>query len=114
MVETSALDLERSTKGSPELTAFSQLMRDFLSFRPEKDGYRVIWQADTFLQNYPYSPVSSNVDVIKADSQKRADAWFGAFFVQSTNLPRKRSSRTRWTCFRLYLQTSLVQTKCRK
>ncbi len=74
--------LERSTKGSPELTEFSRLMRDYLSFRPEKDGYRVIWQADIFLQNYPYSPVSSNVDVIKADSLKRADAWFEAFFVQ--------------------------------
>ncbi len=74
--------LERSTKGSPELTEFSRLMRDYLSFRPEKDGYRVIWQADTFLENYPYSPVSSNVDVIKAESLKRADAWFDAFFVQ--------------------------------
>jgi len=74
--------LERSTKGSPELTEFSRLMRDYLSFQPEKDGYTIIWQADQYLQNYPYSPVSSNVDVIKEDALRRADAWFEAFFTQ--------------------------------
>ena len=74
--------LERSTKGSPELTEFSQLMRDYLSFQPEKDGYKVIWQADKYLQSYPYSPVSSNVDVIKEDALRRADEWFEAFFIQ--------------------------------
>lgn len=74
--------LERSTKGSPELTEFSRLMRDYLSFQPEKDGYKVIWQADEYLQSYPYSPVSSNVDVIKEDALRRADEWFEAFFIQ--------------------------------
>lgn len=74
--------LERSTKGSPELTEFSRLMRDYLSFQPEKDGYTVIWQADKYLQSYPYSPVSSNVDVIKEDALRRADEWFEAFFIQ--------------------------------
>ena len=74
--------LERSIKGSPELTEFSRLMRDYLSFQPEKDGYKVIWQADKYLQSYPYSPVSSNVDVIKEDALKRADEWFDAFFIQ--------------------------------
>jgi len=74
--------LERSTKGSPELTEFSRLMRDYLSFQPEKDGYKVIWQADKYLQSYPYSPVSSNVDVIKEDALRRADEWFDAFFIQ--------------------------------
>ncbi len=75
--------LERSTKGSPELNEFSKLMRDYLSFQPEKDGYKVIWLADTYLQNYPYSPVSSNVDVIKEDALRRADEWFDAFFIQA-------------------------------
>ncbi len=74
--------LERSTKGSPELTEFSRLMRDYLSFQPEKDGYKVIWQADKYLQSYPYSPVSSNVDVIKEDALRRADEWFETFFIQ--------------------------------
>ena len=75
--------LERSTKGSPELNEFSRLMRDYLSFQPDKDGYKVIWQADEYLQNYPYSPVSSNVDVIKEDALRRADEWFNSFFSQA-------------------------------
>ena len=72
--------LDRSTKGSPELSEFSRLMGDYLSFQPEKDGYTLIWKADKYLQNYPYSPVSSNVDAIKEDAVKRADAWFETFF----------------------------------
>lgn len=72
--------LDRSTKGSPELSEFSRLMGDYLSFQPEKDGYTLIWNADKYLQNYPYSPVSSNVDAIKEDAVKRADAWFETFF----------------------------------
>ena len=74
--------LDRSTKGSPELNEFSKLMGDYLSFQPEKDGYSLIWQADKYLQNYPYSPVSSNVDVIKEDALKQADEWFDAFFTK--------------------------------
>jgi len=74
--------LERSTKGSPELSEFSRLMKTYLSFQPEKDGYTVIWQADKYLQSYPYSPVSSNVDVIKGDALKRADEWFEGFFTK--------------------------------
>ncbi|WP_419175080.1 tetratricopeptide repeat protein [Desulfosediminicola sp.] len=67
--------LEGSVKGGPELKAYSGLLRNYLGFIPEKDGYKVVWQADEFLLNYPYSAVSSNVDIIKADSQKRADGW---------------------------------------
>lgn len=72
--------LERSSKGSPELTEFSRLLRQYLGFLPERDGYEIVWQADKFLQNYPYSPVTSNVDIIKEDALKRADNWFNSFF----------------------------------
>ena len=72
--------LERSSKGSPELTEFSRLLRQYLGFLPERDGYKIVWQADKFLQNYPYSPVTSNVDIIKEDALKRADNWFNSFF----------------------------------
>ncbi len=32
---------------------------------PERDGYKIVWQAEKFLASYPYSPVVSNVDFIK-------------------------------------------------
>ncbi|WP_136805534.1 hypothetical protein [Desulfosediminicola flagellatus] len=71
--------LERSLKGSPELTEYSGLLRNYLGFIPEKDGYKIAWQAEDFLLNYPYSAVSSNVDIIKSKSRERADKWFNGF-----------------------------------
>lgn len=74
--------LERSVKGSPELTEFSRLLRAYLGYLAERDGYKIVWQADKFLQQYPYSPVASNVDIVKEDILKRADEWFNGFITQ--------------------------------
>jgi len=74
--------LERSVKGSPELTEFSRLLRAYLGYLAERDGYKIVWQADNFLQQYPYSPVASNVDIVKEDILQRADEWFNGFITQ--------------------------------
>ena len=74
--------LERSVKGSPELTEFSRLLRAYLGYLAERDGYKIVWQADKFLQQYPYSPVASNVDIVKEDIMQRADEWFNGFITQ--------------------------------
>ncbi len=71
--------LERSESGGPELTAFSKLLRNYLGFVAERDGYKLVWEAEDFLQNYPYSAIASNVDIIKNDVKKRADRWFNGF-----------------------------------
>lgn len=68
--------LERSMKGSPELTDYSELLRGYLRYIPEQDGYSVVYKAEEFLQQYPYSPVSANVDLIKAETMTLADGWF--------------------------------------
>ena len=78
--------LERSVAGSPELTEYSSLLRNYLGFIPEKDGYKVVWQAEEFLANYPYSAVSSNVDLIKARAQERADRWMNGFMGEVDTL----------------------------
>ena len=69
-------------KGRPELTEFSRLLRAYLGYLAERDGYKIVWQADKFLQQYPYSPVASNVDIVKEDILKRADEWFNGFITQ--------------------------------
>ncbi len=71
---------ERSEEGSPELTEYSGLLRNFLGFIPERDGFKIVWEADKFLQNYPYSAVASNVDIIKNVADSRANIWFKGFF----------------------------------
>lgn len=72
--------LDKSMEDSPELTEYSSLLRNYLGFDPEKDGYKIVWQAEKFLANYPYSPVSSNVEAIKAEVLQGADEWFNGFF----------------------------------
>lgn len=71
--------LERSKEGGPELREYSALLREYLSFQPDKSGYKLLWQAENFLTKYPYSPVASNVDVIKARVKAAADRWFDGF-----------------------------------
>ena len=68
--------LDRSTKGSPELTDYSELLRGYLKFVPARDGYGIVYKAEQFLQQYPYSPVSPNVDIIKDETKSVADQWF--------------------------------------
>ncbi len=78
--------LSQSAKGSPELKEYSTLLRNYLGFIPKQDGYKIVWQADDFLKNYPYTAVSSNVDKIKSDALQRADDWFNTFLASVDQL----------------------------
>lgn len=67
--------LERSDQSGAELKDYSEMMKNYLGYNPAKDGYTVVWQADKFLQTYPYSPVASNVDLMRTSARERADKW---------------------------------------
>ncbi len=73
--------LARSGSNAAELTAYSRLLRDYLGFLPGRDGYKVVWQAENFLKDYPYSPVASNADTIKKDVMLVADTWYKGLWV---------------------------------
>lgn len=74
--------LERSEPGSPELEEYSSLLRNYLGFSPQRDGYKLVWQADKFLADYPYSAVASNIDIIRGSAQERADNWLIDFLAE--------------------------------
>jgi len=78
--------LERTDQESPELKEYSELLKKYLGFNPAKDGYTVVWQADKFLQSYPYSPVASNVDLIRSAVREKADKWSGNVLTEVTEL----------------------------
>lgn len=78
--------LERTDQESPELQDYSVLLKNYLGFNPAKDGYTVVWQADKFLQNYPYSPVASNVDLIRSAVREKADKWSGNVLTEVNEL----------------------------
>lgn len=78
--------IDRSKEGSTELKEYSAMLRDYLGYAAEKDGYKLLWQAEKFLIKYPYSPVALNVDIIKAKVKTDADRWFEGFMTKVDNL----------------------------
>ncbi len=78
--------LDRSKEGGPELKEYSALLRDYLGYVAEQGGYKLLWQAENFLGKYPYSPVASNVELIKAKVKAAADKWFDGFMGQVEKL----------------------------
>lgn len=74
--------LERSEANSPELQGYSSLLRNYLGYSAQRDGYKLVWQADEFLAEYPYSAVASNVDIIKNSTMIRADQWLASFIAE--------------------------------
>ena len=82
--------LDRSKDGSPELKQFSDVLRNYLGFIPERDGYKIIWQAEKFLASYPYSPVVSNVELIKDSVKAAADKWFNGLLGEVNNLGQEK------------------------
>jgi tetratricopeptide (TPR) repeat protein len=82
--------LERSEEEGVELTKYSNLLRNFLGFIPERDGFKIVWEAEKFLSAHPYSAVASNVDIIKKTSQLRAQRWFEQFFTEVNALAAEK------------------------
>lgn len=82
--------LDKADKASPELTGYTELLRNYLGFIAERDGYKVIWDAEKFLTDYPYSPVAANVDIIKESLVKEADEWFTGLLGQADSLAAEK------------------------
>jgi tetratricopeptide (TPR) repeat protein len=82
--------LEHNDKNSPELTQYSGILRNYMGFIPEQDGFKIIWQVEKFLKAYPNSPVVSNVEMIKTEVSKRAEVWFNGVFAEADKLAADR------------------------
>jgi len=82
--------LDRSKDRSPELKEFSAILRNYLGFIPERDGFKVLWQAEKFETGYPYSPVLSNVELIKVSVKEDAEKWFNDFMLKVDSLAREK------------------------
>ena len=59
-----------------EVKNFSELMRGYLSYNPERDAFRVYLLANQFLVDFPESNVLSTVNHILFESRDRSEAWF--------------------------------------
>jgi hypothetical protein len=73
-------------KENPELADYSGLIRNYLGYYPEQDGYKIVWDADKFLRAYPGSTVASNVETIKNKATEAADKWFNGVVAEVDRL----------------------------
>ncbi len=71
---------------SDEVKAYADLLRSFLAYNPERDGYTVVEKAQAYLNKYPYSLVASSADQLIRISRKAADAWYGSILRQVDQL----------------------------
>jgi hypothetical protein len=82
--------LRQSAGSSAELTAYSSILRNYLRFRPDVDGFKVARQAEQFLTDYPYSPVVSNVRYIKLAAMDGANFWFNKMMAEADKLKAEK------------------------
>jgi len=68
--------LKNSKMGGRELNEYSAIVRNSMGYIPSQDGYKPIWQAELFLENYPESLTLTNVHLIKSRLFARAELWF--------------------------------------
>ncbi len=75
---------------SREVKAYADLLRSFLAYNPERDGYTVVKKARDYLKTYPYSLVASSADQLVTINRKQADAWYKKMLQQVDSLAAEK------------------------
>lgn len=78
--------LQSSRMGGREMGEYSAIIRNYMGYIPSQDGYKPVWQAEMFLENYPESLMITNVDQIRTELQFKADSWFKNLIGEIENL----------------------------
>lgn len=65
----------RKTRGI-EVKNFAELMRSYLTYNADRDGFRVFLLATRYMQDFPESSMLPTVNHILSESRDRAEAWF--------------------------------------
>ena len=69
---------------------YAGLMRRWLIYVPERDGFTVSALADNFLQKYPRSLVTDNVEYIRDDTKKKAENWINGLVSTADKLAARK------------------------
>jgi len=73
-----------------EVKAYADLLRSYLAYNPDRDGYTVVRKAQFFIDKYPYSLVASSADHLISASRKAADAWYGNLLKEIDKLAAEK------------------------
>ena len=70
--------------------AYADLMRRWLVYVPQRDGFTISTLADNFLQSYPHSPVDDNVEYIRDDTKAKAENWINGLVSEADKLAARK------------------------
>jgi len=81
--------LNVASEQSAEVRAYADLLRSYLAYNPERDGYTVVRKGEEYLKKYPYSLVASSADYLVNASRKAADAWYNNLLARVDKLAQE-------------------------
>ena len=61
---------------SEEVKAYADVLRSYLAYNPDRDGFTVVRKAEAFVNAYPYSLVASSADHLVTISREQAEKWY--------------------------------------
>jgi hypothetical protein len=73
-----------------EVKNFAELMRSYLTYNADRDGFKVFLLATRYMQDFPASTMLPTVNHILSESRDRAEAWF-ALVLQRINVLKEES-----------------------
>ncbi len=82
--------LDRNVYQTDEVRSYAQLLKVYLGYNPDRDGYGVVEQAQKYIAKYPYSPVASNADLVLERAKKEADAWLKSVLARIDRLVEEK------------------------
>ena len=69
-----------------EVKAYADLLRGYLTYNADRDGFTVVRKAEAFVNTYPYSLVSSSADTLVTLSRQQAEKWYQAIVEEVDRL----------------------------
>jgi tetratricopeptide (TPR) repeat protein len=72
--QLSALNVADEQK--EEVKAYTDLLRSYLAYNADRDGFTVVRKGENFVSLYPYSLVASSADHLISISKQKAEDWY--------------------------------------
>jgi hypothetical protein len=78
--------LQATDEKGEEVREYADFLKSYLSYNPDRDGFLIVKKADAFINRFPHSFVSSNVDILKSSASKEAEQWYKKLIGQVNTL----------------------------
>jgi PBP1b-binding outer membrane lipoprotein LpoB len=76
-----------------EVHDYASLMRHYLAYNPDRDGFTVVKSAETFENKYPQSQLFAGANEILQQARTDAEKWFANLMIQVDSLSRHQDNQ---------------------